>query len=189
MTSVTIFGAGTMGGAIAKIATDAGADVQTIGRQPTEVITGDIVVLAVPYVAVDSILANYAPQLDGHIVVDISNPVDLATLRSVVPPGTSAAEVIATRLPGSKVLKAFNTTLAGTLTSGKVGDLKTTVMVAGDDRAAKRTLMALIEAGGLGAVDAGPLSRARELEGMGTLQLTLAVAEQISWNRGFALVP
>ena len=40
---------------------------------------------------------------------------------------------------------------------------------------------------GLDAVDAGALSRARELEAIGFLQLTLAVSEKVAWNAGFAL--
>ena len=42
--------------------------------------------------------------------------------------------------------------------------------------------------GGLNALDAGRLSRARELESVGFLQLTLAVQEKVGWNAGVALV-
>ena len=48
--------------------------------------------------------------------------------------------------------------------------------------------MALVEGGGLVAVDAGSLKRARELESLGFLQLTLAATEKIGWTGGFALV-
>ena len=37
-------------------------------------------------------------------------------------------------------------------------------------------------------VDAGSLKRARELEAIGFLQLTLAAGEKIGWTAGFALV-
>ncbi len=47
---------------------------------------------------------------------------------------------------------------------------------------------AVVKAGGLGAVDAGALSRARELEAMGFLQLTLAASEKVSWTGGFGIV-
>jgi predicted dinucleotide-binding enzyme len=62
------------------------------------------------------------------------------------------------------------------------------VSIAGDDADAKALLAGVVSAGGLRAVDAGPLSRARELEALGFLQLTLAVGEKISWTGGFALV-
>ncbi|MFA7498914.1 MAG: diguanylate cyclase, partial [Leucobacter sp.] len=36
--------------------------------------------------------------------------------------------------------------------------------------------------------DAGSLARAHELEAIGFMQLTLAVAEKVSWTGGFAVV-
>jgi len=49
-------------------------------------------------------------------------------------------------------------------------------------------LAGVITAGGLKAVDVGPLRRARELEALGFLQITLAATEKISWTGGFALL-
>jgi predicted dinucleotide-binding enzyme len=46
----------------------------------------------------------------------------------------------------------------------------------------------VVTAGGLKAVDAGSLSRARELEAIGFLQLALAAGEKISWTGGFAVI-
>ena len=45
-----------------------------------------------------------------------------------------------------------------------------------------------ITAGGLATIDAGSLKRARELESIGLLQITLAAGEKIGWTAGFALV-
>ena len=73
-------------------------------------------------------------------------------------------------MPSSKVLKAFNTTFAGTLGAKTVGPNKTTVLIAGDDADAKSGLAAAISAGGVDAIDAGSLSRARELEAVGPSQ-------------------
>ena len=61
-------------------------------------------------------------------------------------------------------------------------------MLAGDDADAKIAVIALVEAAGLRAVDAGPLSRARELEALGFLQITLAALAKTSWDSGFALL-
>ncbi|MEG9493169.1 MAG: diguanylate cyclase, partial [Microbacterium aurum] len=91
------------------------------------------------------------------------------------------------RLPEAKVLKAFNTNFAATLASGTVGGQPTTVLVAGDDAAAKTALIDAVQAGGLAAIDAGALSRAHELEALGFLQLTLAASEKIGWTGGFTL--
>ena len=69
-----------------------------------------------------------------------------------------------------------------------VGPNKTTVLIAGDDADAKSGLAAAISAGGVDAIDAGSLSRARELEAVGFLQLTLAAGEKVGWTGGFGIV-
>ena len=191
MTNVTIFGKGNMGTAIAGVLGQGGATVTHIGSDDTAAtVAGDIVVLAVPHPAVDAIVSGYGEQLAGKIVVDITNPLDFATFDSlVVPADSSKAAEIAAQLPSATVLKAFNTNFAATLAGGTVGDAQpTTVLVAGDDAGAKQALVDLVVAGGLQAVDAGSLKRARELEAIGFLQLTAAVSEKIGWTGGFAVV-
>lgn len=189
MTSTTIFGTGNMGTAIGALLTAGGADVQHIGStDDAATITGDLVVLAVPYAALADIAARYGDQLEAKTVVDITNPLDFATFDGLtVPAGSSAAAELAHALPGSSVLKAFNTNFAATLATKTVGPTTTTVLIAGDDADAKAALAALITAGGADAVDAGSLKRAHELEALGLLQLTLAAAEKISWTGGFGL--
>jgi predicted dinucleotide-binding enzyme len=61
------------------------------------------------------------------------------------------------------------------------------VLIAGDDVDAKNALADVVRAGGVAAIDAGSLSRARELESVGFLQLTLGVQEKIGWTGGFAV--
>jgi 8-hydroxy-5-deazaflavin:NADPH oxidoreductase len=190
MSNVTIIGTGNMAQAISRIVVQGGGTTQLLGSEDVATaVTGDIVVLAVPYPAVDEVLTQRAGQLDGKIVVDITNPLNFETFDSlVVPADSSAAQQIADKLPGSRVLKAFNTTFAGTLAAGRVGPLTTTVLIAGDDTSAKEQLAAIVRAGGLETVDAGSLKRAREMEALGFLQLTLAASEKISWTGGFGLV-
>ena len=128
-------------------------------------------------------------QLAGKIVVDITNPLNVETFDSlVVPADGSAAAEIAAALPQSQVLKAFNTTFAATLAAGTVGPVTTTVLIAGDDADAKSVLAGIVTSGGLNAIDVGALTRARELEALGFLQLKLAVAEKVSWTGGFGVV-
>ena len=189
MTSFTIIGSGNMGGAIGSVLTDGGSTVSHIIHGQTGTIDGDVVILAVPHPAVSDVLATYGDDLAGKIVVDITNPVDFETFDGlVVPAGSSFAADLAAKLPSSSVLKAFNTTFASTLASKKVGDAQTTVLIAGDDAAAKQTLATAIEAGGVSAIDAGSLKRAHELEAIGFLQITLAAGEKIAWTGGFAVV-
>ncbi|MCC2313632.1 NADPH-dependent F420 reductase [Cellulomonas xiejunii] len=190
MAHVTIIGTGNMGQAIAGLVAKGGHSVQALAHADADqAVTGDVVVLAVPYGALADVVAQRAEQLAGRIVVDITNPVDFATFDSlVVPADGSATAELAAALPQSRVLKAFNTNFAATLASGAVGDLPTTVLVAGDDAQAKELLIDVVASGGVRAVDAGSLKRARELEAVGFLQLTLAAGEKIAWTAGFAVV-
>jgi NADPH-dependent F420 reductase len=190
MTNLSIIGTGNMGQAIAAIAGKGGHSVQLLGSGDTDTaVTGEVVVLAVPYPAVSDVISQRGEQLAGKIVVDITNPLNFETFDSlVVPADSSAAAEIAAALPQSRVLKAFNTNFAATLAAGTVGSVNTTVLIAGDDADAKSTLAGVVTSGGLNAIDAGALTRARELEALGFLQLTLAVTEKISWTGGFAVV-
>jgi 8-hydroxy-5-deazaflavin:NADPH oxidoreductase len=190
MTSVTIFGVGNMGDAIAEVLGAGGASVDHIDSSDTEKpVTGDIAILAVPYPALEDIIGRYGDQLADKIVVDVTNPVDFETFDSLlVPAGSSASLELAAKLPSARVLKAFNTTFATTLAAKTIGPNKTTVLVAGDDEVAKSTLINAITAGGVDALDVGALGRSHELEAIGLLQVTLAAAEKISWTGGLALV-
>lgn len=184
MKNITIFGKGNMAKVIAERFVKAGSTVTMLGSKDPVGAIGDIVVLAVPYAAVDSIIAANKAQFDGKIVIDIINPVNFATLDDLlVAADSSATAVIAKALPSAKVVKAFNTNFASTL----AGDTVTTVLLASDDLEAKQSLTATLEGSGLVLVDAGSLKRARELEALGFLQITFAIREHISWVGGFAL--
>ena len=190
MAHVSIIGTGNMGQAIASVANKGGHTVQLLGESDLNTpASGDIVVLAVPYPAVSAVLEQRGSQLEGKVVVDITNPLNFETFDSLtVPADSSAAAEIAAKLPSSRVVKAFNTTFAGTLNAGTVGPLTSTVLIAGDDADAKSTLAGVVTSGGLKAIDAGSLKRARELEALGFLQISLAAGEKVSWTGGFGVV-
>ncbi|WP_435106222.1 NADPH-dependent F420 reductase [Nocardiopsis synnemataformans] len=189
MASISILGTGNMGTAIAGIFVDGGATVESIAHsdEPTS-FAGDIVVLAVPYTALPEIAEKHRTHLAGKTVVDITNTVDFATFTPVEFAAGSGAANLAAKLPESKVVKAFNTNFAATLATKTVGATTTTVLVAGDDADAKTALTTAIIAGGVHATDAGPLARARELEAVGYLQLSLAATGQIGWTGGLGVI-
>ena len=126
----------------------------------TDAIEGDIVVLAVPYGALTDVVTTYGEKLNGKIVVDITNPVDLSTFSPIPVDAGSAAQELQAALPGAQVVKAFNTNFAATLASGQVGEAQVNVLVAADDEAAKKAVIDLAEAAGAKGVDAGPLAGA-----------------------------
>ena len=170
MAHLTILGTGNMGQAIAAVAGKGGHTVQLLGESDLDTaVTGDIVVLAVPYPAIADVIAQRGESLAGKIVVDITNPLNFETFDSlVVPADSSAAAEIAAALPQSRVLKAFNTTFAATLAAGTVGPLTTTVLIAGDDADAKSTVAGVFTSGGLDGhrrrlAQAGPRARGGRL--------------------------
>ena len=189
MAHISIIGTGPMGQAIAAIVGKGPNTVELFNTSDADKqVTGDIVVLAVPYPAVEGVLAQRGESLAGKVVVDITNPLNFETFDSLtVPADSSAAAQIAASLPRSRVVKAFNTTLAATVAAGTVGGLPTTVLIAGDDAGAKAQLADVVTAGGLRAIDAGSLRRARELEALAFLQITLAAQDKMPWTGGFAV--
>lgn len=202
---VTIIGTGNMGRGIATRLLAGGHEVTLLDREPGkseelarelggsagavgDPIVGDVVVLAVPYDAAAPLVQQYGEGLSGKVVVDITNPVDWQTFDGLVtPPDSSAAEEIQKAASGgARVVKAFNTTFAGTLVEGRVAGQPLDVFIAGDDSEAKETVAQLVRDGGLVAIDAGPLRRARELERLGffgmTLQQPLGLNFQSAWK-------
>jgi len=198
---VTIVGTGNMSRGIATRALAGGHSVALVGHEAGkadalagelsgdvragtvgDALAGDVVVLAIPYGAIDDVIGRYRDQLSGKTVVDITNPVDFSSFTPLSLQDGSAAAEIARKAPGAEVVKAFNTTFAGTLATGAVGGQPLDVFVASDDEGAKATVRDLVESGGLRAVDAGPLARAHELEALGYLHMAL----QQGLGTGFA---
>lgn len=204
---VTIIGAGSMGRGIGTRLVAGGNDVRLIDSDPQRAaalaeevaaagpgsasaagaVDGEVVVLALPYAAMAGAVERHRDALAGRVVVEISNPIDFATFdRLVTPPDSSAAEEVAKLLPaGTPVVKAFNTTFAGTLVAGDVAGHQLDVLLASDDAGAKRTVAGLVEAAGMRAIDAGPLRRARQLENLGFLHI--ALQEELGSQYGSAV--
>jgi len=137
-------------------------------------IADEVVFLAVWYSAAAPIIQEYGTQFANKVIVDITNPLNDTYTGLATAPGTSAAEEIAKAAPrGAKVVKAFNTTFAGTLVAEEVAGQPLDVFIAGDDETAKATIAQLVKDGDLNAVDVGPLHRARQLEGLAFLGITL----------------
>lgn len=206
--NVTIFGAGNMGRGIGYRLVDGGHSVAIIDVDPegaeklaqelskvakkgakatvssaTQDKIGDVVVLALKYGVNKEVARELGNRLADRIVVDIANPLN-ATFDGVkTESGTSSAEEVEALLPSSaKVVKAFNTTFAGTLVEGKVAGVPLDVFLASNDAKAKEILSQLVRDGGMVPVDAGTLVRARELEAMGVINIGL----QMTNNFGFA---
>src|SRR5215210_2294410 len=192
---ITIIGTGNMARGIATRALAGGNHVTLLGTtvekaqaladelsgdvragQVGDPLPGDVVVLAVWYQAVDYVLRRYEGELDGKIVFDITNPVDTETYAPLSIEAGSVAQEIAASVPGAKVVKAFNTTFAGTLVDGDAAGQPLDVFIAGDHEGAKNAVKELAEGGGLRVIDAGPLALAHHIEAMGYLHMAVQPA-------------
>ena len=210
MTRVTIAGAGNMGRGIGTRVVAGGHQVEIVDRDPADAqrlaedlggsapaldpgapFGGEVVVFAVYDPGIKDAVRQYADQLAGKAVVDITNPVDTQTWDGLAtPPGTSSAEEVQQLVPqGTPVVKAFNTTtFAGTLVAGEVNGQQLDVLIAGDDEAAKDKVSQLAADGGLRPIDVGPLSRAQQLEQLGFLNISLQQPLGLNFGSAVKLV-
>jgi NADPH-dependent F420 reductase len=209
VTRVTIVGAGNMGRGIGTRVVAGGHQVEIVDRDPADAqqlaedlggsataldpgarFGGEVVVFAVYYPGIKDAVRQYVDQLAGKAVVDITNPIDTQTWdRLATPPGTSSAEEVQQLVPqGTPVVKAFNTTFAGTLVGGEVDGQQLDVLIAGDDAAAKQKVSQLAADGGLRPIDVGPLSRAQQLEQLGFLHISLQQPLGLNFGSAVKLV-
>jgi 8-hydroxy-5-deazaflavin:NADPH oxidoreductase len=153
---VAIVGVGNVGGALARTLSSAGHDVivtartsseaealakevrgQSLGSNVEAIRAARIVILAVPYDAIASIVDEAGDELDDKILVDVTNRFGGEEPGAVID-GSSNAEQIASIAPSARVVKAFNTVLASRQADPQVNDMRVDNFVAGNDADGKR---------------------------------------------------
>jgi len=119
---------------------------------------GEIVVVTVPYASHDAILAEIREAAAGKIVVDTTVPLVPPKVATVQLPAAGSAALAAQRFLGARVrvVSAFQNVAAHKLQANEAIDCD--VLVTGDDRAARETVVALAAALGLRGIEAGPLA-------------------------------
>lgn len=136
-----------------------------------------IVVIAVPWEGVQD-SARSLGDLAGKIVIDVTNPLVFDAGRDVeVAVPHSGAEVIRDWLPGTHVVKAFNTVNWAVINEPSLAGGPVTVLLAGDNAKAKERVARLVALLGLEPFDAGRLANARYLEGMALLYVNMRVQD------------
>jgi predicted dinucleotide-binding enzyme len=147
--------------------------------------TAEIVVLAIPFVAVAPFARQYASLLSNKLVIDISNPFQHLPDNRISGPEITAQAIGM----GARVVAAFKATFWETLLEpvSPHTDTVRDVFYVGDDRADKEIVAQLIKDLGFNPVDCGPLRNARILDGMVPLLLELdrrygSDAHRLSWK-------
>lgn len=181
---IGIIGAGRIGGNAARLFAQAGHEVMlSFARDPARLKAladsigdraragtpaeaaafGEVVMLSVPWPAVEEALAQAGP-LDGKVLIDTTNPFGSGGWE--IPEGKTSAQLHQERLPEVKVVKAFNTLTSGFQASaaGRSGDGRVVLFLAGDDPEAKATVSRLIEDAGFAAADLGAAADSTVME-------------------------
>jgi predicted dinucleotide-binding enzyme len=204
---VAIIGAGNVGTALADSLTRAGHDVHIASRDAADAArvaeaTGataavstlaavdgaEVVIAAVPAAALPELAQEIGAATRGAIVVDATNRMAFGDAGPSIDTTSSNAEDLAALLPGTRVVKAFNTLFASKQADPTADGVQLDGYVAGDDAAAKGTVLQLVESIGLRPVDVGPLVRSRQLEGLAFLNIALNATHQGEWQSGWKLV-
>lgn len=199
---IGVIGSGNMGGSLGKLWSTTGHEVMFSFTQDPEALDeaaasaggragtavdaaqfGDVVLVAVPWAAIDIALKDAAPALAGKVIISCNNPLkpDLSGL--ALGTDTSGAEEVAQLAPGARVVEVLFP-FAKQLQSGKLqtSTQRPTQFYCGDDGDAKRVVATLISELGLEPVDAGPLTSARFLEPLGMLMVQLAYRQGMGVN-------
>jgi predicted dinucleotide-binding enzyme len=211
---IAILGAGNVGGTLGRRWAELGHDVvfgirnpergasavkgganlppKASVASPAAAVRGaEVVVLATPWGAVADALEEAGVKsgaLDGLPLLDTTNPLRKDMSLDLGPDGESAGERVQALAPNAKVVKVFNTTGANNMAEPKYDGSPTVMFYSGNDSAAKKVAHDLAASLGFDPVDAGNLTRARELEHWAMLWISLAfgLANAPALGRDFA---
>jgi predicted dinucleotide-binding enzyme len=183
---IAILGAGRIGGNAAALFAAAGHEVLlsfsrdeqrlrrlaaqigyrvSVGSPPAAADFAEVVMLSVPWRLVDEVVEQTG-ALAGKVVIDTTNQFGLDGIEQI-PDGLTAAQFNQRRIPGSRLVKAFNTLTSGFQASDahrEPAERRVVIFLCGDDASAKQTVAGLIEDAGFAAADLGGLADARPME-------------------------
>jgi len=204
--NIAIIGAGNVGRALATSFTRAGHSVLIASRDQADAAAvaaeagaravetsaaaaagSDVVVLAVPFDSAEGVAAEIRDTVAGKPVIDVSNRMAFGPAGPTIDSGLSNAEKLAAWLPEAKVVKAFNTVFASNQVDPIVDGVQLDGFVATDDATARAVVLELVGSIGLRPIDAGPLSRAQQLEQLAFLNIALNATNGWSWQSGWKL--
>jgi NADPH-dependent F420 reductase len=203
---IAIIGSGKVGRALALASTRAGHQVTLSAADPEHARQAaatagvasaatnleaaqdaEVVILAVPYAAVEGILAGLGGAVAGKVLIDATNPTR-ADGSGLLHADTSGAEVIQALAPAARVVKALNTVLASRQQQPQGDGTTLDGFFAGDDADAKTVVGDYLASLGFRPLDVGPLAAAATLEAMAYLNISLQMRNGWSWQMGWKLL-
>lgn len=187
MTSYAIIGAGAIGAALAERFHAAGTSAMIANsRGPasltsivdrfggslkaaelSEALSADVVILAVPYDAIPSVIGGRS-NWGGRIIVDASNALDLPAYTPRDLGGRISTDIVSELVPDAKVVKAFNSLKATVLVAEPhTAGGRRVLFVSGNHPEANDEVAELISALGFAPIDLGTLARGASLQQYG----------------------
>jgi len=129
-------------------------------------------------------------DVGGKILIDCTNPYTDNTYSTPADlGGRSAGELIQERLPGARLVKAWNHVYAQIVNSSpEFGGEPASVLLAGDDAKAKEAVASLARDAGYDPVDAGPLWSAFNVEKVAAVMITIAYVVGAGTNQALKIV-
>jgi 8-hydroxy-5-deazaflavin:NADPH oxidoreductase len=211
--TVAIIGTGNIGSRLAANFAAGGQDVLLAGRDQetarkiasdldghAEVVSideaverADVLVVALWLDAFEQLIAQYGDRLAGKVIVDPSNPVgpdDAGNYRKVIGEQESSGQILAGLLPpGARLVKAFGTLSAPTLSAAARREPERAVQFYAADAAAAGDLVAdLIRADGFEPVRVGGLDQSIRIEMFGDLHEYGALGRVVTKSEALAAI-
>jgi NADPH-dependent F420 reductase len=153
---------------------------------------GELLVLALLGTAAEEVIADVgADQFSGKVVIDAMNPLDFSDgfpPKLAISGEDSLGERVQRALPEAKVVKAFNIIGNPYFVDPSFREGQPTMLIAGDDADAKRTVADLLsDLGWPEPIDIGGIQGARELEAICIAWVKIGGARG-AWDHGFKLL-
>ncbi|MGQ4810524.1 hypothetical protein NKDENANG_04000 [Candidatus Entotheonellaceae bacterium PAL068K] len=164
----------------AELNQELGQELITGLANPEAAAAAEVVALTVPFSAHSSTIESVKAQVQGKIFIDVCVPLDPGNPRKMEPPEAGSATEQAQALLGEevKVIAAFQNVSAHELRHLE-HDINCDVLVCGNDKDARQTVMGLVEHMGLHPVDAGLAYNARVVEGITALLIGLNIRHKV----------
>ena len=200
---IGIIGAGDVGHTVGKLWADAGHEIMLSSRHPEQLSSrvvelgpiasagtvreaatfGEVLLLAVNYWTVDEAVRAIGTAAEGKVVIDATNPLrwtEGGATERVIGDDEVAGLVMAGKLPGARVVKAFTTMWTGYLKQHAHRDgKKVAVALAGDEAEDKKIVAQLIREAGFEPVDLGSLAESRPLDPPSSIWNEVLTADEV----------
>lgn len=209
MTKVGVLGTGDVGKVLARGFKQHGYDVKIGSREGAKlaqwssengIVEGtfaavtegaDIVVLAVGGAVAEGVVRGLGARLDGKVVIDATNPIGGPPVNGILQfftgPNDSLMERLQAAAPGARFVKAFSCVGNAFMVNPTFPGGPPTMFIAGNDDAAKKVVIEVLQKFGWDIEDIGKAEGARAIEPLCQLWCAPGI-QRGQWTHAFKLL-